>query len=110
MKKLVVLILVVAAGYFAYQKFVVGNVSAEEKQVQALADEFSAAKQQMAQAERTAGVSGMDMTSDVAGVARVAQVLLEKLQGVKENLSEEKAIEKAAALESELRAFIERNT
>jgi hypothetical protein len=110
MKKLLVLILVVAAGYFAYQKFVVNSVSDEQKQVQAIADEFAAAKQQMVQAERSAGISGMDMTSDVAGVARVAQLLLEKLQGVKANLTEMKTIEKAAALESELRAFIERTT
>ena len=64
MKKLVILILVVAAGYMAYQKFGGGSLSDEQKQVRALAGEFAAAKQQLAQAERSAGVSGMDTTGD----------------------------------------------
>jgi roadblock/LC7 domain-containing protein len=96
MKKLIILILVVAAGYFAYQKFVVGESSEELKQVQALADEFTAARQQMAQAERAAGVSGMD--------------LLVKLQKLKEGLTEEKALQKADELEIELKAFLERTS
>ena len=37
MKKILVLILVVAAGYMAYQKFVVGSLTDEQKQVRALA-------------------------------------------------------------------------
>jgi len=110
MKKLLILILLVGGGYLAYQKFVAGSMSAEEKQVQAIADEFAAARQQMAQAERASGVTGMDMTSDVAGVARVAQVLLDKLLELKPKLSEDKAREKAVALESELRGFVERTT
>ena len=108
MKQLLVLILVVAAGYFAYQKFVVGEQSEEVKQVQALADELSAVKQQMAQAERAAGATGMDMTGDADSAMGAAEVLLKKLQELKESLSEEKALQEAEELEREIRAFLNR--
>ncbi len=108
MKKLLVLILVLAAGYFAYQKFVVGDLSDEQKQVRALADSFSAAKQQMAQAERAAGVSGMDTTGDVDGVMHAVDTLLEKLQTLQPGLTEEKAIAEADKLAAGMRAFLDR--
>jgi mannose/cellobiose epimerase-like protein (N-acyl-D-glucosamine 2-epimerase family) len=103
MKKLIVLILVLAAGYFAYQKFIVGSLSDEQKQVQVLADGFAAAKQQMVQAERSAG---MDTTGDVDGVMHAVDTFLEKLQTVREGLTEEKAIEMADKLAEEMRAFL----
>jgi len=108
MKKLFVLILVVAAGYFAYQKFVTGESSGEQKQVQVLTDEFAAIKQQMTQAERAAGVSGMDMTSDAGSSMAAAEAILEKLQELKGRLTEEKALAKTAELEREIRAFLHR--
>ena len=108
MKKLIVLILVLAAGYFAYQKFVVRSLTEEQKQVQALADDFAAAKQQMAQAERSAGATGMDMTSDVDTTMGAAETLLKKLRELRENLKEEKALEMANELEAELQAFLNR--
>jgi hypothetical protein len=108
MKKLVVLILVVAAGYFAYQKFVVGGQSEEMKEVQALSDDFSAIKQQMAQAERSAGATGIDMTSEVDSAMGAAEALLKKVQELKERLSEEKALQEADELELQIRAFLNR--
>jgi len=108
MKKIFVLILVLAAGYFAYQKFVVGGLSDEQKQVQALADDFAAAKQQLAQAERSAGATGMDTTGDVDGIMHAVDTLLEKLQALKANLKEGKALEMADELEREMRAFLDR--
>lgn len=108
MKKLVILILIAGAGYFAYQKFVVNNLSEEQKQVQTIADEFSAAKQQMAQAERMAGVSGVDTTSDIDSGLQAARSLLEKLQALQEKLTEDKAFEMADKLALELNAFLAR--
>lgn len=108
MKQLMVLILVVAVGYFAYQKFVVGEQSEEVKQVQALADEFSAVKQQMAQAERAAGATGMDMTSDADSAMGAAEALLKKLRELKESLAEDKALQEAEELDQQIRAFLNR--
>jgi hypothetical protein len=108
MKKLIILILVAAAGYFAYQKFVAGEQGGEMNQVRALEDEFSAIKQQMAQAERAAGVSGMDMTSEADSAMGAAEELLKKVQELKESLAEENALQKAEELESQLRAFLKR--
>jgi len=109
MKKLLVLILVAGAGYFAYQKFVVGESSQEQKQVQVLTDEFAAVKQQMTQAERSAGATGLDMTSDAGSSMAAAEAVLEKLQELKARLSEKKALAKSADLEREIRAFLDRD-
>ncbi|MCX6556160.1 MAG: hypothetical protein NTW95_01810 [Candidatus Aminicenantes bacterium] len=108
MKKLVILILLVAAGYFAYQKFVVGGMSDEQKQVQALADEFQAARQRMGQAERAAAVGGLDMTSDADDAMHAVGLLQEKLQALQEKLTEDKAIAMAEKLSGELSAFLAR--
>jgi hypothetical protein len=108
MKKLIILILVVAAGYFAYQKFVVGGQSEEMKGVQALAADFSAIKQQMTQAERSAGATGMDMTGEANNAMGAAEALLNKLQELKEGLAEAEALAKAEELESDIRNFLKR--
>jgi hypothetical protein len=108
MKQFLVLILIVAVGYFAYQKFVAGEGSEEVKSVQALADEFSAVKQQLAQAERSAGATGMDMTGDADSAMGAAEALLKRLQEMKESLAEEKALQEAEELEREIQAFLNR--
>ena len=108
MKKLLVLVLVVAAGYMAYQKFVKGGQTEETRMVQALADEFADARKQAGQAAQGAGLTGMDMTSGTDAANRQAEALLEKLTGLKASLTEEKALQKAEALEQEIRAFINR--
>lgn len=108
MKKLLILVLVLLAAYFAYQKFVVGSLSDEQRQVQVLADEFSAAKQRLAQAERSAGISGMDTTGDFDGVVHAVGTMLEKLQRLADGLTEKKAVDMAEKLAGEMRAFLDR--
>ncbi len=108
MKKLIILILVVVLGYFAYQKFVVGGQSEEMKGVQALADDFSAIKQQMTQAERSAGATGMDMTGEANNAMGAAEALLQKVQELKESMVEGNALRKAEELEQQIRAFLNR--
>jgi len=110
MKKLLILILVLAAGYFAYQKFVVNGMSDEQKQVQTLADEFQTARQRLSQAERSAAVGGLDTTSDADDAMHTVGLLQEKLQALSEKLSEEKAIALAEKLARELRSFLERRS
>jgi hypothetical protein len=109
MKNLIVLALVVVAGYFAYQKFFAGSQSAEQKQVQALADEFAAAQSRLAQAERAAGVSGVDTTSSAGESVEAVRVIKEKLRTLKESLSEEKAVQMADDLERKLQDFLDKN-
>lgn len=108
MKKLLVLALVVAAGYFAYQKFVVGEGSEEVKQVQALADEFATVSGQSLQAERSAGLTGMDMTSSVDIDLQAVETLLTRLQDLRAKLTETKAVKQAEELEAKIRAFLNR--
>jgi len=108
MKKLVVLIVIAVAAYFAYQEFIVKGQSEEQRQVQALADEFQAARQRMGQAERAASVGGVDTTSDAGDVMHLAGTLLEKLQALQEELTEDKAIAMADDLAVKLNAFLAR--
>ena len=108
MKKLIILILIAAAGYFAYQKFVVNSLSDEQQQVQAIADEFQTARQRMGQAERAAAVGGVDTTSSVDDVMHKAGLLLEKLKTLQEKLTEDKAIEMADDLAAKLNAYLAR--
>jgi predicted negative regulator of RcsB-dependent stress response len=107
MKKLIVFVLIVVAGYFAYQYFSGGNLSDEQKQVQALADEFLTARQHLTQAERSAAVGGLDTTSDADDAMHAVGLLQEKLQALKEKLSDEKAIAMAEKLAQELQSFLE---
>jgi hypothetical protein len=108
MKKLIILILVVVVGYFAYQKFVVDGQSEEMKGVQALADDFAAIKQQMTQAERSAGATGMDMTSEANNAMGAAEALLNRLQELMGGLAEAEALAKAEELETDIRNFLKR--
>ena len=106
MKKLIVFALIVVAGYFAYQYFSGGTLSDEQKQVQALADEFHTARQRLSQAERMAAAGGLDTTSDADDAMHAAGLLQEKLQALSEKLSEEKAIAMAEKLAGELESFL----
>jgi hypothetical protein len=106
MKKLIVFAMIVVAGYFAYQYFSGGNLSDEQKQVQALADEFLTARQRLTQAERSAAVAGVDTTSDADDAMQTVGLLKEKLQSLSDKLSEEKAIVMAERLSGELESFL----
>ncbi len=108
MKKLIVFVLIVVAGYYAYNYFSGGNLSDEQKQVQALADEFLAAKQRLSQAEHGAAVGGLDTTSDADDVMHEVGLLQEKLQALQEKLTEDKAIAMAEKLAGEVNAFLAR--
>jgi hypothetical protein len=107
MKKLIIFVLLVGVGYFAYQQFLVKNVSEEQKQVQAIADEFQTARQRLGQAERSAAVGGVDTTSDVDDAMAAVRALKEKLQTLNEKLGEEKAIAMAGKLAGEMQSFLE---
>jgi hypothetical protein len=110
MKKLIVFALIVVAAYFAYQYFSGGNLSDEQKQVQALADEFLTARQRLTQAERSAAVGGVDTTSDADDAMYTVGLLKDKLQTLSEKLREEKAIAMADKLAREVRSFLEQKS
>ena len=110
MKKLIVFALIVVAGYFAYQYFSGGNLSDEQKQVQALADEFLTARQRLTQAERSAAVGGLDTTSDADDAMHTVGLLQEKLRTLSGKLSEEKAITMAEKLAQQLQSFLDKKS
>ena len=86
MRTLLILAVVVVVALLAFNYFTSGELrllpaasSAEQQQLDDLRDDFAAAKSTYRQAERAAGVSGMDTTSDAA-VAHIEE-RLEKLEG-----------------------------
>ncbi|HOW45658.1 MAG TPA: DLW-39 family protein [Candidatus Aminicenantes bacterium] len=107
MKKLLVLLLVAAAGYFAYQKFI-AQKGGEAGQVSALESEFSGIKQQLVQAERSAGATGMDMTSEADSAMGAAEALLRRVRELKPALTEEEALRRAETLEAQIQAFLKK--
>jgi hypothetical protein len=83
MKKLLVFIIVLAGGLLTYNYVTTGELrlmpdlggSAEDRQVRTLETEFSAAAAELAQAGRTAGLSGMDTSSQAAAaLARIGRL------------------------------------
>jgi hypothetical protein len=83
MKKLMIVIILLAGGLLAYNYAATGELtlipsftlSQEEQQVSDLEDRFNRARKEMAQAGRSAGLTGMDTSSQMsAGLAQIAAI------------------------------------
>ncbi len=105
MKKLLVLIVVVVAGWAAYQYFVspTGG-SPEERELAALQERFDDARRQLTSAGRAAGVAGTDTTADAAAALEEVKRIQADLDKLRSRLSEEGRRE-ADRLASVLRQF-----
>jgi hypothetical protein len=94
MKKLVILVVVAGAGFFAWNQFTQGgfgarNLTPGQQRVRTLEEQIDAAGGQIAQAGRTAGVSGLDTTSDVESALRQLERIESELQALKRSAKEE---------------------
>ncbi len=83
MKKILILMVVLAAGLVGYNYVATGELklmpgaagSAEDQKVEALASELRAAASELAQAGRSAGLTGMDSSSQAAAaLARIGRL------------------------------------
>jgi len=104
MKKLIWLIIIVAIGIVAYNYFI-APLSEEEQKVKVLEDEFNSAIKDFNQAERSAGISGMDTTADLDDAMDKVKLVKEKLEELKEKLTSESAIERADKLKNRINKF-----
>ena len=106
MKKLLALVLVAAAGIFVYTHFVnAPPASADERALGDLEHQVDAATQMAMQANRSAGVAGIDSTADIeAARAKIGRVDAE-LQKMKPRLTSDPARRQAERLEEKIRAF-----
>jgi len=113
MKKLVVVIVVALVGLVAFNYAKTGEFrlspsfekSVEEQAVQDLQDSFTAAKRQFAQAHRSAGLSGIDTSSDVSAAISSVKSTKRELEKLRRTLSEDKAKRRAGELADAVKDF-----
>jgi hypothetical protein len=113
MKKIIVVIAVLAAALVAYNYVSTGRLtlvpammmSQDEQALQSLEDRFSAATRQYSQAARTAGLSGLDTTADADAALRSLKQIDKDLQTLRKRLSSQSAIQRAEYLSAAIQEF-----
>ncbi|NIM01819.1 MAG: hypothetical protein GTN89_13535 [Acidobacteria bacterium] len=113
MKKLAAFAVVVVVGLLGYNYATTGEIklvpsfskSAEEQTVADLQERFEAAQRQFSQAHRTAGVSGIDTSTEADAAVDDIKRVKRDLDKVSKSLSEEKAKDMAADLSSTIEEF-----
>jgi len=108
MKALIWILILGAIGYFGYTKFV-QPLTVEENEVQLIEDKYDAAVEEYMQAVRKMGGLGMGTISDADDAIRKVRGTKEALLNLKRRLKDAAAIEKANALEAEMRQFYGKN-
>ena len=113
MTRIVILIIIAVAGFFAYNYFTTGEMalspsstlSEEEQEVKSLADSFNEAQKEVRQAERTGAVSGVGNLGAVEDAIDEIDQIESDLATLKSSLESESAMEDAERLEGEIEAF-----
>jgi predicted negative regulator of RcsB-dependent stress response len=113
MKKLVVLIILGAVGFVAYNYFTTGkislipstSVSPEEQELKKLEKEFHKAQNQLLQGSKGASLAGLDTPADVIGAMREINRVEKEVIALKRRMTSGKAKVKAEKLLTEIRAF-----
>ncbi len=107
MKKIIILLVLVAAGYLAYNQFF--KLSPEEDLVRQLEKEFQAASQNYINASRQAAEPGLVAIADPEKAENQVKAVRSKLKELMPTLTEEKAIARAQELEGKIKYFCEKN-
>lgn len=114
MKKLLVLVAVVAVGLVVYNYATTGTVallppslsmSADERAVADLEQRFEDARREVSQAGRGAGLTGMDMTGDADAAMRSVQLISNDLRELQSRLSSQPAKQKAETLAASIESY-----
>jgi hypothetical protein len=113
MMKIIMMIIIVAAGLVAYNYFTTGELSlipssalsAEEQEVKSLADSFHQARKMVKQAQRSAAVGGIGNIDIVADEMNAIDQVESDLVILMDSLETDSAIEKAEQLGREIEEF-----
>ena len=113
MKNLIILAIIIVIALIGYSYFANGKIpfipsfaqSGEEQELAQLADEFRDARTQYMQAGRTAGLTGLDSTSEADSALGEINRIERDLADLKAGLTSDDARKKAARLETEIKAF-----
>jgi predicted negative regulator of RcsB-dependent stress response len=111
--RIVLLIIIAAAGLVAYNYFTTGEMSLipsstlseEEQELKSLADSFREAQKQVRQAERTAAVGGIGSIDAVEDAIRDIEQIESAIVTLKSSLKSASAMKEAERLEREIEAF-----
>ena len=106
LKKLIALAAVAGLGYFAYTRLSNPPRSPEETEYRRIAKAFDEALGRYGQANRMAGVSGMDITSDVGDVAGTVDGLTKELAGLEARITDERLLAKVRDLGTRMERFL----
>jgi hypothetical protein len=109
MTKIIMVIIIVVAGLFAYNYFTTGEMSLipttlteEEQEVKSLVDRFRTAQRMVRQAERSAAVGGIGNIDAVEDEMDAIERIESELITLIDSLEEDSAIEMAEQLEHEI--------
>lgn len=113
MQKIIILIIIAAAGLVAYNYFTAGEMSLipsstlseEEREVKSLADSFREAQRQVRQSERTAAVSGIGNIDAVEDAINEIDRIEGAIVRLKSSLQSASALKEAERVEREIEAF-----
>lgn len=108
MKKLIWILILAGAAYFAYNYFSKSR-SAEEGAVRELERAYAHAEDRYITALRESGGPGFEIITDPETAARKIQELRYKLRELMKSLKEEKAIARAQTLEERIVQFCKKN-
>ena len=104
MRALIVLLILAAAGYLAYTHLYV-PMTDEEKIISDLEKRFDESSRALLNAERMAGSTGLDTTSDADLAVRRVKRVENELLNVKTTLKEENSLRRVEELEARIREF-----
>ena len=104
MKGLVIILILAAAGYLAYTYLYV-PLSDEEQLIQNMQKRFDEASRSLLNAERSAGSTGLDTTSDADLAIRRVQRIENELKNLKPTLTDENSKRRAEELQARIREF-----
>lgn len=108
MRKLIILIIIIPLGYFAFDLYMKNNTP-EIKIVRTLEKEFHRAVDKYITAMRQATLPGLVVISEPERAENKIKEIRAKLQEIIVTLTEEKAIAKARKLEAEIKTFCQKN-
>lgn len=108
MKGLIVIAVLVLAGYLVYTNFY-APLSEEEQLVRNMEVSFHKASGAVVGSSRLSAGTGIDMMSGLENAVETIKKTKKKLAALKPELTEEKAIARAEKLENEIREFMQKN-
>lgn len=104
MRAFVAILILAVAGYLAYT-YLYQPLTDEAKNLKSLEDQFDEASRALLNAERMAGSTGLDTTSDAEMAVRKVKRVENELRALRSTLSEPEVIEKAEQLEKKIKNF-----